>query len=84
MQTKTEHFMGSLGALLDPTGPTVRVTQLTKAELATLAKAADILENLRAGWENEIDEDMHPLGTDVVLAMYTMRELIDDKGRVEL
>lgn len=80
MQVKTEHLLGALGAMLDPNGPTVTVVQLSKAELAILGKAADVLEKLRTTW-TEDEDDAH---TDVALAMYTMRELIEENGRLEL
>lgn len=81
MRVETEYLLGALAAL-DPNGPTVKVAQLNQAELATLTRAADILERLRATWNEGQDEGV--IETNVALAMYTMRELIEDKGRIEL
>lgn len=81
MQIQTEPVLGPLGALLDPDGPTVRIAQLSKAEQATLAKAATILDTLRDAWGGD---DNHPLDTDIALAAYVMRDLIEEQGRVDL
>lgn len=83
MQTVTRHALGSLGKVLDPEGPYIDEAVFSKAEMAALTKAADILENLRAKWGGQDGEFEHPYDTEVALAMYTMRELVE-AGRLEL
>lgn len=81
MQVIVESPMGALGRILDPDGPTIRVVKLSKAELAALAKAAGILEALRETWGGD---EGHGLDTDVALAMYVMREIVEGNGEIEL
>lgn len=81
LQILTDSPIGAFGRLLDPNGPTIRTVQLSKAELATLTKAAGILEALRETWGGD---DNHSLDTDVALAMYVMLELVVENGRIEI
>lgn len=51
--------------------------KFNRSELATLTKAADILERLRTQWPQDEDNANR---TDVALAMYTLRELVEYGG----
>lgn len=82
MQVIIDSPMGALGRILDPNGPTIRMVQLSRVEIATLTKAVKILEALRETWGGD---DNHSMDTDVALAMYVMLELVEDHaGRVEV
>lgn len=72
--------------MLDPDGPTIRIVKLSKAELTTLTKAAGILEALREAWDADDSGvvENHPMDIDVAMAMYTMREIVEENGEFEL
>lgn len=77
--------LGTLGRLLDPNGPTIRIAKLSKAELATLTKAAGILEALREAWGgNDSGDESHPMDIDAAMAMYTMQQIVEENGEFDL
>lgn len=81
MQVLIDSPMGALGRMIDPNGPKIRIAKLSKAELVTLTKAARILEALRETWGGD---EGHTIDTDVAMAMYTMQDLVNENGEIEL